>query len=243
VIYEFEIEKEDFSDFASGRVLLNAPHTTAFPVRLGKEIMSRCLRQLSNDKNLILYDPCCGGAHLLTFLGFFFNEHIAAIYGSDIDEHILEYADRNLNLLTGEGLLARKEKLQRDYELYRKESHLHALESVEQLHRLNQTAVKHLQCFHFNIAGAAGPLMENVNVVITDLPYGNLTSWRGSPDNHLQQMFHNIYPTLDLNNSVVAIVCDKKQTVAHGDFEKIHACNHGKRKITFLKPRRKDEDR
>jgi tRNA G10 N-methylase Trm11 len=234
--YEYEIEKGDYSDFASGRVLHNALNTTAFPVRLGKEIISRCLTQLRTDKNLILYDPCCGGAHLLTFIGFLYSEHLAAIYGSDIDEQVLEYAKRNLNLLTEEGLLARKEQLQRDYDLYQKESHLHALESVEHLERLNQTAVKQLQCFPFNIAGVTRPPIQNVNVVFTDLPYGNIAYWKGSNDNQIQQMLTNIYQILDLNNSIVAIVCDKKQIVIHEGFEKIHALNHGKRKITFLKP-------
>jgi tRNA G10 N-methylase Trm11 len=236
MIYKYEMEKEDYSDFASGRVLHNAPNTTAFPVRLGKEIMSRCLTQLRTDKNLILYDPCCGGAHLLTFIGFLYREHFAEIYGSDIDEQVLEYAKRNLNLLTEEGLLARKEQLQRDFDLYQKESHLHALKSVERLERLNQTAVKQLQCFPFHIAGVTRPPIQNVNIVFTDLPYGNIVDWKGSKDNHIQQMLTNIYQILDLNNSIVAIVCDKKQKVIHGDFEKIHTFHHGRRKITFLKP-------
>lgn len=236
MIYEYEIEKEDYSDFASGRVFYNAPNTTAFPVRLGKEIMSRCLAQLRTDKNLTLYDPCCGGAHLLTFLGFLYREHLTAIYGSDIDEQVLEYANRNLTLLTEKGLQARKEQIQRNYDLYQKESHLHALESVERLEKLNQTSIKQLQCFAFNIAGVTRPPIQNVNVVITDLPYGNIANWKGSDDNPIQQMLTNIYQILDLNNSIVAIICDKKQKVTHESFRKIHAFNHGKRKITFLKP-------
>ncbi|WP_135555288.1 hypothetical protein [Paenibacillus cymbidii] len=236
MIFKYEMEKADYRDFANGRVLHNAPKTTAFPVRLGKEIMSRCLAQLRNNKNLTLYDPCCGGAHLLTFIGFLYGEHIAAIYGSDIDEQVLEYAKRNLNLLTEEGLLARKEQLQRDYNLYHKESHLHALESVERLGRLNQTAAIQLQCFPFNIAGVTRPLINNVNIIMTDLPYGNIAYWKGSNDNPIHQMLQNIHPLLDINNSIVAIVCDKKQLVMHEGFKKIHAVNHGKRKITFLKP-------
>jgi len=39
--YRFEVERKDYSDFASGRVLYSAPNTTAFPVRLASEIVQR----------------------------------------------------------------------------------------------------------------------------------------------------------------------------------------------------------
>ena len=41
--YRFEIEAKNYEDFASGRVLYNRKGATAFPVRLGSEIIQRCL--------------------------------------------------------------------------------------------------------------------------------------------------------------------------------------------------------
>lgn len=39
--YKFAVDKEDYTDFASGRVLYSAPGTTGFPVRLTSEILQR----------------------------------------------------------------------------------------------------------------------------------------------------------------------------------------------------------
>ena len=46
--YRFETKKRDYSDLASGRVLYNAPNTTAFPVRLASEIVQRAFDILQN---------------------------------------------------------------------------------------------------------------------------------------------------------------------------------------------------
>ena len=47
--YRFAVEKEDYTDFASGRVLYSAPGTTGFPVRLASEIIQRAFAILSEQ--------------------------------------------------------------------------------------------------------------------------------------------------------------------------------------------------
>ncbi|OWA33599.1 hypothetical protein B9G55_19785 [Saccharibacillus sp. O16] len=236
MMYQFETEKKDYRDFASGRVLHHAPNTTAFPVRLGKEIMSRCLAQLDSKQNLKIYDPCCGGAYLLTMLGFNYGDQISEIYGSDIDEGVLEHARRNLSLLTEEGLTLRELDLQRDFEQYGKDSHREALESVERLRMLNRALIRTTEVFSLDISGDVRPPLTNLNVVIADLPYGQMTSWGGQQADPVRSMLHNIYPILNRKNAIVAIICDKKQRAEHEQFERRGTLNHGKRRITFLKP-------
>ncbi|GMA45354.1 hypothetical protein GCM10025853_28110 [Tetragenococcus halophilus subsp. halophilus DSM 20339] len=108
--FKFEPIKKDYSDFSSDKLLVNAPRTPAFPVRVASEIMARSLSFLNSADGLTLYDPCCGGGHLLTVLGFCYSKNLKNIYGSDIDTKALEYAQKNLNLLTPEGL-SKKRKI------------------------------------------------------------------------------------------------------------------------------------
>ncbi|OWR27220.1 hypothetical protein CDO73_23530 [Saccharibacillus sp. O23] len=240
MIYQFETEKRDYSDYSSGRVLHHAPGTTAFPVRLGKEIMSRCLAGLRGGSDLKIYDPCCGGAYWLTMIGFNYGGRVSELYGSDIDEAALDHARRNLGLLTAEGLSARKESLRRDRERYGKDSHREALESAERLERTDRSAIRTTSCFAFDIAGAAAPPIANVNIVIADLPYGQMTSWGSGAENPVRRMLGNLHPVLDPEDSIVAIVCDKKQRAEHEAFERKGTMNHGKRKISFLRPLYRD---
>ena len=100
----------NFEDFAGGRVLYHMPGTSNFPVRLAGEIFMRCVQFVEKEK-AVLYDPCCGGGHLLTVLGFLCGDRIGSVYGSDIDEEAVALAAKNLSLLTEEGLARRKAQL------------------------------------------------------------------------------------------------------------------------------------
>lgn len=101
--FEYEIKREDYSDLSSGRVLL-LTQKTAFPVRMASEIMYRCRSYIEKKDHLSIYDPCCGGAHMLTVTGFLHGESISKIHGSDIDESVIRTAKGNLSMLTSEGL-------------------------------------------------------------------------------------------------------------------------------------------
>ncbi|NRR74918.1 hypothetical protein HRD57_01935 [Tetragenococcus halophilus] len=74
--FKFEPIKKDYSDFSSDKLLVNAPRTPAFPVRVASEIMVRSLSFLNSADGLTLYDPCCGGGHLLTVLGFCYSKNL-----------------------------------------------------------------------------------------------------------------------------------------------------------------------
>ncbi len=44
--YQFAVDRPNYSDLASGRVLYSVPGHHAFPVRLASEIFQRCLAYL-----------------------------------------------------------------------------------------------------------------------------------------------------------------------------------------------------
>jgi tRNA G10 N-methylase Trm11 len=79
-------------------------------------------------------------------------------------------------------------------------------------------------------------LSQPVDLVIGDLPYGQLSHWHGAARhdepiwhllNQLQQVLHG--------QSVVALATPKGTTVAHENYDRYGRFRHGKRMITFLK--------
>ena len=131
----------NFEDFSSGRVLYSGSGIPNFPVRLLNEIFGRALSHSEKKKDVVVYDPCCGGGYALTVLGFFYNERIQKIYGSDIDAEMVSHAKKNVSLLGSEGLERRKSELAGYYELYGKESHRLAIDSCSKLSEMLQKEI------------------------------------------------------------------------------------------------------
>lgn len=134
--YLYESRKENYEDFSSGRVLYSAAGTTSFPVRLAGEIIQRCFEVLSGKGNpgpYSVYDPCAGSAYLLTVIGLLHGRRIKEIFASDINPQVLQIARRNLSLLSMDGMNERKQQLRTLFDLYHKESHSMALQSVNRL--------------------------------------------------------------------------------------------------------------
>lgn len=237
--YEFEVSKKDYSDFSSGRVLYNAPNTTAFPVRLASEIISRSFsyldRQSGKDAYKI-YDPCCGGAHLLTVLGFLHGSRISEIIGTDIDQAVVEVAKRNLGLLTPEGLTQRKEQLEGYVQRFGKDSHKDALSSLQRLARLQKNVSFSIRCMQRDITRPEDFPIKDVNIIVTDLPYGKVVGWQGESEDPLQRLFENAYKALAVEHSIMVVVANKKQKLKHEQFKRIRHFKVGKRQVAFFQP-------
>jgi len=231
---------QNYEDLSSGRVIFNDKGFSNFPVRLASEIFMRCFELIGNpDEKIKIYDPCCGGGYLLTVLGFLHGEKITEIYGSDISFEAIEFSKRNLKLLTTEGLQSRKMQLEQLYKTYEKASHLGALESVAHLSKMMiDDLMTHVflrdileDKFEFEL-----PM---VDIIITDVPYGNLVSWEnGNPEpagcdpialmlNHLSQHLKE--------TGVIAIISDKKQKIVQSSLKRVSKIQVGKRKVEFFK--------
>ena len=134
--YRFALKRQDYSDYASGRVFYHLPSHPTFPIRLGMEVFERCMaiRTTGGASGPVrMYDPCCGEAYHLAVLAMFYWQSIAEIIGSDIDPEVLSVARRNLSLLTAEGLDRRIHEIGQLSSTYGKASHDQALVSAAAL--------------------------------------------------------------------------------------------------------------
>ena len=249
--YRYATEKEDYTDYASGRVFYGAPGHPAFPIRLASEILQACIIQHSKshpNTPYILYDPVCGGAYHLSILAYLHWETIHSVICSDSDIDILKTAQRNLSLLSLEGLDNRIAELQKLFETYGKTSHASALESAYRIRKLlNLNHMVHsiqTTVFHANVLepnALAGKVEESaVDIVIADIPYGNRSTWQLTDmptGNPTSLMLNNLLPHLS-NNAIVAIAADKLSKFTHPNYQRIDRFQIGKRRIYILSPDR-----
>jgi len=241
--YQHATNKENYEDYSSGRVLYGATGATNFPVRLSSEIFQQCANYLkSRGKSgpYKIYDPFCGVAYSLTVIGLLHSTEIKSIIASDSDSRILEFAEKNLSLLSTNGLNKRIKELTKFVLEYNKTSHKYALASALRLQSKvelsNQITVK---CFKFNsISNKDFPQsLSGIDMIITDLPYGKLTHWEGSitDKNFTQRFLDNIKSKLN-TTSVIAIVSNKKQPILYQGYKIIKTFTIIKRRITILEP-------
>jgi len=237
--YKFETDKKDFSHFASGRVLYNAANTTAFPVRLASEIIQRSFYILEG-KGFFgpykIYDPCCGGGFLLATIGLLYYDKISEIIATDFNNEVLETARKNLSLLSREELNRRKKEIEGYIEAFGKESHMQALKSVEYFETLIGERNIRIKCMQRDITDKKDFPITGVNIIITDIPYGNIVNWKGVNEAPISSLFENCYKALDKKASVLVIVADKKTKLEHNLFKRIEHFKLGKRQIGFFEP-------
>ncbi|MTI95729.1 MAG: hypothetical protein FH749_09650 [Firmicutes bacterium] len=225
--YKFATCRSNYQDLSSGRVLYNQRGTTAFPVRLASELFQRCAALLPKSGPYTVYDPCCGGAYLLTALGFLHRQDIAAIYGSDIDSEVVQLAGKNLALLNHAGMERRTDELQALLEQYKKESHREAVISAQRLRQMIKEPLAS-KTFIADITNS-GLGLKDIDMVITDLPYGELVQWSGADEEEaIRAMFTNLQPTL-APQGVVAVVIRKKIVINPMGYKRLARFKVGRR--------------
>lgn len=232
--YKFATENRNHQDLASGNVLYYRPGTTAFPVRLASELFQRCQHYLAREKSgpYTLYDPCCGGAYLLTALGFLHSRDIKRIYASDIDHNVIPLAEKNLSMLTSSGLEQRMQQLHQQLNEHGKESARLALESAVRL----QTKIAEIPsyCFQTDITIQSPELPHHADIVLTDLPYGQLTQWEQQQGKQpIEYMFKNLRPVFS-SKGIIAVVSPKKTPISPEGYNRLKRFSIGKRQILIF---------
>ena len=230
---------KNFEDFASGRVIYHMGGTPTFPVRLALEIYERCRQYSVKKTDITLYDCCCGGAYMLTVLGFLKNNSISSIYGSDIDMKSLKLAEDNLSLLSEPGLRRRKEEIEELYASYGKSSHYDALQSIEIIGNLVKKDIK-THVFYQNIFEVK-ELPFIPDIIITDVPYGQMVGWNqeyysDSPKKvtgYINQMMNSISRICG-SDTIICIFSDKKQKIKTDIFQRLEKQLIGKRKFEIF---------
>jgi 23S rRNA (guanine2535-N1)-methyltransferase len=233
------IENDNFEDFACGRVIKHKPGFTNFPVRLAQEIFLRSVSFLEKKDNLTIYDPCCGGGYLLTVLGLLNFDMITAIYGSDINPEAVNHTMENIELLTISGMERRIKYIENLYHEYQKTSHQDAIKSAKNLKTLlNPNVSIHTNIFENNILDVDDLKNQDfkADIVITDVPYGNMVSWNGneSSEDFIRSLLDNLIPILN-PGAIVAICSDKKQKFLSDKFARMEKQLIGKRKFEIFR--------
>jgi 23S rRNA G2445 N2-methylase RlmL len=261
--YRYVTVKQDYSDYARGRVLFGQHGHPAYPVRLASEVWQRCvalLRKHGRPGPYVLYDPCCGGAYLLTAVGLLHRSQLRAVIGSDVDAGVLETARHNLALLSVAGMARRLREIRGLYETYGKPSHAAAIESAlrlrEQLAAAGGKKVE-VQVFEADAtdarALARGLRGRAIDALIADLPYGRDSKWKrlqeDSPSScsPLYQMLEALRFVTSAD-TIVALSCDKGPKLVHPAYQRVERFRLGKRQVAFMRllahsartPRRRD---
>lgn len=243
--YKFATERANYADLASGNVFYSLPGHPAFPVRLASEVYQRCLawRGMENSPCTI-YDPLCGAAYNICIVAYLHWDSVCQVICSDIDEKAIQVAERNLSLLTPEGMERRSREISTMVRLYNKSSHLNAQESItrmkEQVDRL--TAIRPIQTRFFQANATSSADLKKglqdtaIDIVFTDIPYGQHSQWQQTPAFNparamLAALLDNMTP-----NSIVAIASDKFQEISHENYQRLGVVQIGKRRIIFLRP-------
>lgn len=254
--YRFARERTDDSAYASGYVLHSAPGRTGFPVRLATEVFQRCAAHLGARgvrPPFTLYDPCCGAGHLLTTIGLLHRESVGELIGSDIDDAAVELARRNLALLSPAGLTGRIADLEDRYRQFGRASHAAATDDARRMLArigdLDDDDPLSVSAFTVDITqpGAIAGRVSNghVNMVITDVPYGNWSAWSTNPSDStgdkptapaeppITQMLETLRPAL-APRAVVAVVSGKDQRASHPAFRRVERWQIGRRRIEIV---------
>ncbi len=248
--YRYALERPDYSDLASGKVLLSAPGHPAFPVRLASEIFQRCMAIRERNGltgRVALYDPCCGAAYHLAVLGFLHRSSIRAIIASDIDPEIIPLAERNLGMLSISGIDRRREELAAMHREFGKPSHAEAVAAAESLRSglPAQSATEPIEVRVFLADALARPGTSPLSpaapadIVFTDVPYGRHSQWQAQSaecPNPMGRLLENLLPIIQ-PEGLVAIVSDKKQKTSHDRYDRIEKFQIGKRMAVILRPK------
>ncbi len=226
-------ESENYEDYASGHVIYGGKGIPNFPVRLLNEIFGRAMSYSSKKVNLNVYDPCCGGGYALTILGFFHADTIARLYGSDIDEEMVLCAKKNTALLSPSGLEKRASEIEDLYIQYKKESHKRALEACK---RLQEALNKEVSVEIFNADCTKELPTIQPDIIITDVPYGNLVQWDNEEALSIDEMLEQL-AIISRESTVLAVCMDKKQKIHCDKWKRLEKQTIGKRKFEILQLR------
>ena len=197
-----------------------------------------CLETIGkSNEQVVIYDPCCGGAYLLTVLGFLCAANIDSVYASDISEEAVLLAGDNLSLLSEQGLERRRMQLEKMYNEYGKESHLGAIHSADNLLKFIRSRNHPINYQVFSADMMKVDSLSGANfqadIIITDVPYGKLTSWTNDAPLAIDKLLESLIPVLK-ENSIIAISSDKGQRATSPNFKLIRRIQVGKRRIELL---------
>lgn len=244
--YRHATTRAGYEDLASGFVLHSAAGLPAFPVRLASEMFQRALAlraavgsaQGGADRPVVVWDPCCGSGYLLTVLAVLHRSRIAAVLASDIDEDAVRIASRNLELLSQDALAARAIHLREQAERFDKSSYVAAADATERIARglaagggdVPYAAYRADVFDRDALATVTGKWTPDI--VVTDVPYGEQTTWLGPRgDDGVPGMVRSV--TAALPDEAVIALAARGRKVPLGDMRPTASFKIGTRAVAL----------
>lgn len=199
-------------------------------------------RLTENRGPYTVYDPCCGGAILLTEVALLNPSRICRIVASDVNSRALETANRNLQILTAEGARERLLQIEADFRSYGKQSHKEALDSAQRIYTqvISDRAampltvdILHADATKLDIQ--ARDVIGIPDIVLADIPYGIESHWQIDHISNSEPVEMLLGSLLKLPcRPVIAIAANKKTRVEHASYRRFKRLWAGKRQIVFL---------
>lgn len=214
--YRYATERTDHSALASGQVLRSAPGFPGFPVRLASELLQRAMVHLEGG-GVRLWDPCCGSGYLATVLGLLHRDLLTHVRATDVDADAVGIAARNLELLTAEGLAERERELRRSARDFGRVAFIERAEAARDL--AARLAEMGGDLPHVSAVADVFTLTEPVesDLVITDVPYGEMTRWEGSaPEDPLRGLLASMGRVLPARAVVVVTARTRRVRLPEG---------------------------
>lgn len=240
MVYRFALARGNHEALVG--VLHSAPGFPAFPVRLADEIFQR-IRAVRPDGPVSVWDPCCGSGHLLTVLTSLHRAAISEVVATDADPAAIALAARNLGLLSETGLRARAAELDDRSTRFGRPGYAAA---AAEARRMAGRLVRAGGDVPVSLARADALDADDLHraldgrrpeVVITDVPYGERTSWSGPRAGlGLEGMLRALATVLD-RDAVVAVAA-RGRTVDTGGRRRIASFRVGTRAVVLLHPGR-----
>jgi 23S rRNA G2445 N2-methylase RlmL len=241
VVYRYALTRENHEDLASGGVLHSAPGFPAFPVRLASEMFQRALA-LRGGGPAVVWDPCCGSGYLLTVLALLHRRHITGVLGTDLDPAAVQLARQNLDLLSEDGLAARSAELRERAERWDKPSYATAAQAARRLarrlatqggdvpHAVDQADVFDPDQLRRTLDG------HRPDLVVTDVPYGEQTTWRGPHGTTGTAGMLRALGTVLADDAVIAVAVRGRKVPLDGGPRPAASFKIGTRSVALFRP-------
>jgi 23S rRNA (guanine2535-N1)-methyltransferase len=169
--------------------------------------------------------------YMLTLLGFLARQHLRRLSASDASSEVVELARANLALLTDAGLRARGEALRALFTAPAKPAKRRAGKCATIAVALSAGRARPRDQSICGRRWKVGELQDGlqgnpVDIVIADVPHGDLSRWRGSVLDAMLLVTHN--------KSVIAVMTLKHTDVTHPGLHLIRRLRRGRRSMFML---------
>lgn len=163
-----------YEDVGGGVVLHSAPGHPGFPSRLALELFARA-QAITGKERVGLWDPLCGAGGIVATVALLRPSALTRVLATDVDPDAVRLAEKNLALIPDAGLLARRG------ELAARGADPRRLASVDRLRaipgRSDALRADAATADVTDPTAVAALDLDGIDVVLTDLPYGQQTGW------------------------------------------------------------------